>query len=70
LVLCQDWHDGANGELSDTTMPGRGEGGSLWASVGEEDNEWMSGLAHKRSKGRTCLVRHWRKVHVDNDIAV
>jgi hypothetical protein len=30
----------------------------------------MSGLAHKRSKGRTFLVRQWRKVRVDNAAAL
>ena len=40
--------------------------GKAWE---EEDNEWTGGLAHKCSKGRTCLVRQWRKVRVDADAA-
>jgi len=35
--------------------------GQAW----KEDKEWMSGLAHKRSKGRTFLVRQWCKVCVN-----
>ena len=39
LVL-YDWHIGVTGESNDTIMLERGEGGSLWTSVREEDNEW------------------------------
>ena len=48
----------------------RGEGGSLWASVGGgEGNEWTGGPAHKHYKDRTFLARRWDRVRVGADAA-